>query len=511
MKEKDSKKSSQLLKESFSMTPPADGWSRLDAELERKQAVVYRQKANRFKRLSILLALLLLSSISYYYLSPSSSTSRQMASSVAPKENNVSPSLNESTKKVETTSESYNNSISGSSLKNNPKTLNEAVDGYVNQTTVSNSQKELRSAKKSSHRNSARPALNFHANSMANTSPSALKKENGLVADSKPVPNESVTINNGEATADKIERPASNNSPANDAQSSEGNTNATSDNNTISSGDESKKAVPEENNSSTAALPAKNIAADSLPLTLPPVMSPVSRWTLSVFFSPHYSRNHLQNNSSNGVDYISKYHDREKSMFSYGTGFMIRYNLSNHWSVSSGGIYSTLAYSITIPAIHARAYANNEVYYTYPTSCGIIQMPDNYGGTPVHAGDSMMNAGCTQVVEFINVPLMIRYELKKDRFTLFGEGGVSANFVLQEQAKVTVANTETTVTNNIYGLQDRNYSYIIGAGAEYKVYNGIGVFMEPIFKGSITSLTRNTVVNCYPYSFGVNVGASFHF
>src|SRR3569832_1827122 len=58
------------LREKFQMEPPENAWSRLNAELEKKQAMASKKRGNRFKLLSIALALLLISGVIYYYLSP---------------------------------------------------------------------------------------------------------------------------------------------------------------------------------------------------------------------------------------------------------------------------------------------------------------------------------------------------------------------------------------------------------------------------------------------------------
>src|SRR5438128_1250972 len=54
-------------RDKFKLDPPEDAWSQLNAALDKEQADMYRQKSNRFKWLSITLALLLISCISYYY------------------------------------------------------------------------------------------------------------------------------------------------------------------------------------------------------------------------------------------------------------------------------------------------------------------------------------------------------------------------------------------------------------------------------------------------------------
>jgi hypothetical protein len=56
-----------------------------------------------------------------------------------------------------------------------------------------------------------------------------------------------------------------------------------------------------------------------------------------------------------------------------------------------------------------------------------------------------------------------------------------------------------------------NYGYLFGAGVNYSFTNRLGLFIEPVFRGTITSLTQNTAFYCYPYAFNLNTGVSFHF
>src|SRR5438874_8685142 len=55
--------------EPYEMKPPDGAWNSLDAELTKKQAIIYKKRADRFKLLSLTLALLLLSFITYYSVS----------------------------------------------------------------------------------------------------------------------------------------------------------------------------------------------------------------------------------------------------------------------------------------------------------------------------------------------------------------------------------------------------------------------------------------------------------
>ncbi len=106
---------------------------------------------------------------------------------------------------------------------------------------------------------------------------------------------------------------------------------------------------------------------------------------------------------------------------------------------------------------------------------------------------------------------MVRFQVTKKKITWFANGGFSANFIVQEKVKINMDNSEMTIINHANGLKKMNYGFLFGAGVQYNMYDDFGIFIEPMFRGSFTSITNNTNVNSYPYSLGLNLGFSLHF
>ena len=71
---KDIEKVSRAVFDNFKMDAPDDAWGKLDADLDKRQAVVYKQRANRFKLLSIALLFIIFSFVTWQYLVPTSTT-----------------------------------------------------------------------------------------------------------------------------------------------------------------------------------------------------------------------------------------------------------------------------------------------------------------------------------------------------------------------------------------------------------------------------------------------------
>jgi opacity protein-like surface antigen len=236
-----------------------------------------------------------------------------------------------------------------------------------------------------------------------------------------------------------------------------------------------------------------------------------SHFSVSAFYSPNYSKEHLTPNTPAAKGYIEEYKNTEKRQYAYSAGITVAYDLSKHLSIATGGVYSTLAYTINESVIYAGYGSDNQLHFNYHTSCGTIQIPNPYN-TTLKKGDSLVfGSHGTQVLRFMSIPLMVRYQIPGNVISLYVFSGVSANLMMQERATLVLNNSETTIINNVDGLKKMNYGFLVGAGLQYHVSNRMGIFAEPFYRASISSLTENLPFNCYPYSLGLNFGLSLHF
>ena len=128
---KDIEKVSRTVFDKFRIETPDDAWDKLGADLDKKQAVVYKQRANRFKLLSIALLLIIFSFVTWQYLIPTLTTNN-LAGAIAVKKviSNKASSNHIVTEKISTsnlpaenliTSEKINESTSSKENNSNPK------------------------------------------------------------------------------------------------------------------------------------------------------------------------------------------------------------------------------------------------------------------------------------------------------------------------------------------------------------------------------------------------------
>ena len=84
---KNIEKVSRTVFDKFRIDAPDNAWDKLDADLDKKQAVVYKQRASRFKWFSIVLILIIFSYVAWQYLMPSTTKNSAI---IIPETNTVS-------------------------------------------------------------------------------------------------------------------------------------------------------------------------------------------------------------------------------------------------------------------------------------------------------------------------------------------------------------------------------------------------------------------------------------
>ncbi|MBK9733280.1 MAG: PorT family protein [Chitinophagaceae bacterium] len=478
---RDIEKVTRTILKDFRLEAGEHTWSRLDAELDKKQAALYKQRATRYKLLSACLALFLCSFITCHYISRS--TLDAPSSVAAIEKTNIHGNATE-------TSANKNDIVKSTrAVENIPiakdKGNEDAIANQVSGTNNPNNRELLLSANEQS----------LAENLKHNPVPTGVMSVTTEV--DKPV------TKNELIQSESIIHPLNNNewgSRQNDS-ALETETNqlvfAVVDKDSLDSA-----------NATTAVVPSMSAESDSTPAVWG---KKVSRLSIAAFYAPSLSFQNLKDNTADGFDDAAMYNNREKEQYSFFSGFLLDYKISTRWSVASGIHYSITNYAITLPVMHTGYNESKEMHYLYPTSSGVIQMPLEKN-QPLNEEDSLeMTSVCNQSLKYLEVPLLLRFQTTKNKFTFYANTGLSVNFLLQEKATMRINDEEVTIINNIDGLKQINYSLLVGAGIEYKVYRDAGIFLEPVFKTAITSINHDMAVNSYPYTIGLKIGATLRF
>jgi hypothetical protein len=274
-----------------------------------------------------------------------------------------------------------------------------------------------------------------------------------------------------------------------------------------------------------------------------------SHSSLALFYSPDYAVNR-----TTGVSNA----DTRKSDYSWSSGLRMSYELSRRFSISAGASYSSYSRSESFSSVyvtsdsaftemhqddHGHGFDHDHgsgggggshggggggggqgggndhggpghdgCHYVVHTSCGDIdlsELPPSTTGNE-ESGDTLsLSTGVTSKVEFINVPLMVRYNFRSRKLLYYVEAGASINFIRNSEAKITIGSYAED--NAVSGLTNFNYSALLNAGVEYRFYKGISIFFEPNIRYSITPINDSGSEKSYPYFIGGNAGLSIHF
>lgn len=437
----------------LNVNPPDKSRMVIDAELDKRRSLSYRKKINNYRMMAAVLALLLLSFAAFYFMEP-----------VINKENAVN-----------TGTENHVDQ----NKNNDGAVINETV--LMPMTTSGNSEEKITAKNINEINNSENVSAPVAANSKYDDAKNNL--ENEIAQYAKPEVNETIVVNSNNIINNYLVAHV----PKSIA---------------LIPVDSDIYAIP----GSIDYISGNNNASVDLSMN----NNSISPLSVFLFYSPNYSYCLLKDNTPDLVDDVQMYKDQETPEFSYSTGLALRYNLGGRWGFSAGVTYSTVTKSISLLKVYATGTEEN-MYYAYPTSSGLIEMP-NPQNTVLHEGDSLNLGGDgVKILKFVSIPLMVRYVIPKEKINWFVNGGLSVNFLVQDQARISTGRSDATVNNKTQGLKKTSYGFVVGAGLEYKLMNNFNLVLEPVYKGTFTSITEDAAVKNYPFSVGLNLGAAISF
>lgn len=240
-----------------------------------------------------------------------------------------------------------------------------------------------------------------------------------------------------------------------------------------------------------------------------------SRVSLMAFFSPDYSSRLLMNGNNSTA---SGYNKGEASLFAFKSGLRIGYDLSDKWNIQIGATYSYMEQKSTPINLSIDSSETEHTRYSFSTSSGIVSFSsddfeeDDAGNLSKDKVYSSYSA--KEKIQFINVPILVRYKFLNKKISAYFLGGITANFIVSKQVKLDVLNQPgslTVNTNKISGLRPMYGGFLFGLECHYNFYKGLGVLLAPTITGSFTSINKNTPVKSYPFSIGLAAGLIYHF
>ena len=257
---------------------------------------------------------------------------------------------------------------------------------------------------------------------------------------------------------------------------------------------------------------------------------------MGMYVAPGYSSHNASHSESYSQNMTYSGSDGNANV---GGGFTIQYKTSKRWIVESGVYYAqngqqsdnsvhlfarnqSADYMYASPDL---SYFSNEVRVennnlAMNSTAGVIA----FSGTPKGAeltGDFeatktgvanmvVPNGEFSQVFEFMEIPLFVRYRVIDSKIGVELITGLNAGIVVGNNAYI----------DNQYGLQNIgetqdispvNLSGTVGMGVNYALGKNFSVAVEPRLNYYLNSINTNSSVDFRPYRIGFYTGVTYEF
>ena len=266
-----------------------------------------------------------------------------------------------------------------------------------------------------------------------------------------------------------------------------------------------------------------------------------NKWILGMYLVPGYS-SHVASHSDQYSQNMT--YSGESGNNSMGGGFSLQYKTSKKLRIESGIYYaqngqrsgnSPNLFALGNNADYA-AMAPEKIEGDQPTfsnnvrisssgmmmnsTAGVIKMDKTPKGaevttnleaaTDAFSNTMLTNGEFSQVFEFVEIPLYMRYSILNKKIGLEVMGGFNAGLVVGNNAYI----------ENEYGLQNigstedistLNLSGTVGLGVNYSLGKHLSLAVEPRLNYYLNSINTSSQVDYRPYRIGVYTGLYYEF
>lgn len=244
-----------------------------------------------------------------------------------------------------------------------------------------------------------------------------------------------------------------------------------------------------------------------------------SKWSIGGRVSPVYSYRSISGDAfqtpdeSVDVDYFNS---NENGLTTIAGGISLDFIFNNRLSLGSGMYLSRVGQQ------------NNEVLaYNDPESSSMYKLTSSVGSVSVNPrkfetaiveqpasdkdtmpGDYMVNGSFVQNLDYLEVPLVLKYKVLDKKFSVNLMGGVSPGILVNNSSYFEV-DGEKSQTGTTQNIEPFIYNSIIGIGLEYAINRKLSLNMEPSFKYALSPVNSNNGLNYHPYSLSWFTGISY--
>ena len=237
--------------------------------------------------------------------------------------------------------------------------------------------------------------------------------------------------------------------------------------------------------------------------------SPHAYSSISTFYKPGVSGGvSVEFDAGNKISFVSGVNYNE---ISKGANDVAIAYAGHNWVNNMSGM--DYLYGVESKVPHSSSAATTSIQ----TSSGvaIMNMPagtqlatasrdDVYRNTLTQNYNYEQNAG------YVEIPLLIRYNIIDKEFGMHLFGGINTNLLIVNNVKLSSQN-QLIAQGEIDGLRPVTFSSSMGFGFNYKLFEVINLSLEPTLKLYLNNLNVQQAYSYRPFALGVYSGISYSF
>ena len=252
------------------------------------------------------------------------------------------------------------------------------------------------------------------------------------------------------------------------------------------------------------------------------------RWVMGAMLSPLYSYRDAEPEALAGSN------NQESGRLSYATGVQVAYRAGKRLAIESGIIYNRMGINIGAPGIQLfepeTEYMDMGPQNSYASEMRVLSNSvgnivarsgeiyiNNYklnaqadGASAIDRAGLIADHGLTQHLNYLEVPLNLRYSVVDSRLKVQLVGGLSTNVLVDNYLTVEGAEGPEEI-GYLTNVQTLNYSGNAGIGFVYYFFRQMSLSLEPRFRYYLNSVNDNTLPDTRPWSFGIYTGLNYSF
>lgn len=233
-------------------------------------------------------------------------------------------------------------------------------------------------------------------------------------------------------------------------------------------------------------------------------------WLITAFVSYDQANYMLD---SDVPDNITSIKHREVHEPSFSGGVLATRQLTSHWGLQTGLIFSHTVIGISPQKMYAFQDPAGDVAYKYITSSGYAYIKPG-SGAPPSFGDSLTTSEAAHSLNQVSVPLSVRYRMEKNKLSVTPGAGIMANFLTSARVEIEIedaSHKEIVFVNKLSGAKSFYWSTVIDVDVQYKLSKKLSLNLQPTFQYALSPITENEIVETFPYSFGIRAGLTLKF